>query len=163
GLAACVMFLPTLLSGMVFPLVVRIHASSTRTVGTRVGEIYAINTLGSICGSFLTGFILIPLLSIQWTILLGIVLSISLGRKLLTVDLAESRPDRPRPLLYKSLVNIVYGAVVVAILVFQPGWKRNLMASGVFVYYTQKFQQTTRAQFLAEAAENAQRELLYYK
>ncbi|MBI3325322.1 MAG: fused MFS/spermidine synthase [Nitrospinae bacterium] len=163
GLAACVMFLPTLLSGMMFPLVVSIHARRARTVGTRVGEIYAINTLGSICGSFMTGFVLIPLLSIHWTILLGMVISISLGRKLLALDLVESRPGRPRPLLYKSLVNSAYVVIIVAVLVFQPGWKRNLMTSGVFVYYTQKFQQNTREQFLAEVAENPQRELLFYK
>lgn len=162
GLATLVMFLPTFFSGMVFPLVTKIYAQRVHTVGKRVGEIYSINSLGSICGSFLTGFVFIPLLSIHWTILLGIIISLSLGRKLLTLDLVNIRPDRSKPLLYKGLINVSYGIILVTILIFQPGWNRDLMASGVFVYYVQKFY-PDKQKFLEQVTGKGQRELLFYK
>ena len=59
-----VMFLPTFLSGMIFPLVIRVYSANPDHVGESVGKLYSLNTLGAILGSFTSGFIFIPLFGI---------------------------------------------------------------------------------------------------
>ncbi len=66
--SAATIGLPTLLMGMAFPVVTRIVVTSTGTVGGDVARVYALNTLGAIAGSFLCGFVFIPLLGITGTI-----------------------------------------------------------------------------------------------
>ena len=62
-LAAIFLFSPaSILLGMVSPYAVRLKLKSVQTSGATVGNLYAISTLGSILGTFLAGFILIPLI-----------------------------------------------------------------------------------------------------
>jgi spermidine synthase/MFS family permease len=58
-LTALIFFLPSFVLGMVSPVVVRLSLSDLATSGNTVGKIYAFSTLGSIVGTFLTGFWLI--------------------------------------------------------------------------------------------------------
>ena len=58
---ACITVLPaTLLMGGVFPLTVRVAAGGLDSVGHDVGNAYALNTVGAIVGSFLSGFVVLP-------------------------------------------------------------------------------------------------------
>ena len=74
--------IPTCLFGLLFPLVGQLNATHLRTLGTKIGKVYAVNSLGSIGGAFGAGFLLIPLLgteravqALAWTnIALGAVL-----------------------------------------------------------------------------------------
>ncbi|NLI82406.1 MAG: fused MFS/spermidine synthase [Deltaproteobacteria bacterium] len=52
---------PTLFLGASFPLVNRIVARSLPRLGGSIGTAYAVNTVGAIAGSFVSGFLLIPL------------------------------------------------------------------------------------------------------
>src|SRR5262249_45944051 len=61
ALAFAVMFLPALLLGMTFPLVVSLFTQSIYRIGSSVGTTYASNTLGAIAGAFIGGFVLLPL------------------------------------------------------------------------------------------------------
>lgn len=63
--ALVVILPPTILIGAVFPLVVRLGTERAAEAGVRVGRLYAVNTLGGILGSVLTGFVLIPSLGTQ--------------------------------------------------------------------------------------------------
>ena len=58
-LTTLIFFLPSFILGMVSPVVVRLSLSNLATSGNTVGKIYAFSTLGSIVGTFLTGFGLI--------------------------------------------------------------------------------------------------------
>ncbi|MFZ3047211.1 MAG: fused MFS/spermidine synthase [Desulfatirhabdiaceae bacterium] len=53
---------PSILIGMVSPFAVRLKLEDTRTSGRTAGNLYAISTVGSISGTFLAGFVLIPVL-----------------------------------------------------------------------------------------------------
>lgn len=48
--------------GMVSPLAARLTIRDTESAGTAVGTLYALSALGSIAGTFLAGFVLIPAL-----------------------------------------------------------------------------------------------------
>ncbi len=65
---AIAILLPTFLMGMAFPVVTRICVQRISAVGFGVGRIYSVNTLGSIFGAFVCGFILIPLLGVAGTL-----------------------------------------------------------------------------------------------
>jgi len=60
-----VIFIPTFLMGMVFPIAVEICAPAWPTVGQRVGQLYAWNTTGCVLGSFAAGFLMIPRLGLR--------------------------------------------------------------------------------------------------
>jgi spermidine synthase len=54
-------FMPSLLSGIQFPLLVSLLGRGNAGVGRQLGRAYLWNTFGSISGSLLGGFILVPL------------------------------------------------------------------------------------------------------
>ena len=74
-----VMCLPTFLMGASFPLVTKIYTGNERQLGRSIGNIYAVNTVGSILGAFCAGFILIPLLGIRPSIVLMVALNTGIG------------------------------------------------------------------------------------
>lgn len=93
-ISGAAMLIPTILMGGVFPLVIHLltskNASAKKGAGSEassplgaiVGRAYAINTIGTIVGSFAVGFVFLPWLGIQKSlhvaILTNTVLSLSL-------------------------------------------------------------------------------------
>ena len=61
--------LPAILLGFVSPYAIKLTAKTLHKIGTTTGNIYSISTLGSIFGTFLTIFALIPFFEIQNLIL----------------------------------------------------------------------------------------------
>ena len=51
--------------GLLFPLVGQLNVTRLKTLGTKIGKVYAVNSLGSIAGAFGAGFLLIPLLGTE--------------------------------------------------------------------------------------------------
>ncbi len=78
-----VMSVPTFLMGASFPLVTKIYTGSAAQLGRSIGNVYAVNTVGSILGSFCAGFVFIPLLGIRPSILLMVALNTGIGCLLL--------------------------------------------------------------------------------
>jgi spermidine synthase len=126
-LSALVMFLPTLLLGMTFPLVAQLFTQSLYRVGSSIGTSYAANTLGAILGAFSGGFILIPWIGVQNTILVGVVIHLAVGWLLLVAEPGWSRSWR-----------LATGAAVLAAAVLiplkTPRWDRHVLISGVTIY-----------------------------
>ena len=81
-----VMLLPTFLMGLLFPLVGRMHVTRMGSLGRRIGDVYGFNTLGAIFGAFAGGFVLIPALGTQASIVALAALNLVLGLVLLTAD-----------------------------------------------------------------------------
>ncbi len=74
-----VMCLPTFLMGASFPLVTKIYTGDAQKLGRSIGNVYAVNTVGSILGAFCAGFILIPLFNIRPSIVLMVALNTGIG------------------------------------------------------------------------------------
>ena len=87
--ALIVLFVPTVLMGMAFPIAVRICVGSTKAVGKAVGEVYASNTAGCVLGSFAAGFVMIPLLGLRDSFL--VVVTILLAMATGVIFLSERR------------------------------------------------------------------------
>lgn len=58
--AGLIFFLPNLFMGMVLPYATKLATVNFHTLGKSVGNLYAWATVGSIFGTFLAGFVLIP-------------------------------------------------------------------------------------------------------
>ncbi|MHB0855971.1 MAG: fused MFS/spermidine synthase [Anaerolineae bacterium] len=72
GYIAAVFFVPAAILGCVSPMVVKLSLTNLQRSGTTVGKIYAWSTIGSIVGTFATGFWLI-----SWMGTKNIVLSVA--------------------------------------------------------------------------------------
>ncbi len=93
-LATVALFLPaSILLGMVSPYAAKLKLSSLSTSGSTIGNLYALSTAGSIFGTFLSGFYLIPhfgtnkLLIILSITLIIVSLALS-ARRLLSIKLS---------------------------------------------------------------------------
>ena len=89
-----VMCLPTFLMGASFPLVTKIYTGSARQLGRSIGNVYAVNTVGSILGSFCAGFILIPLLGIRPSIVLTVALNSAVGCLLIFRNRGQTETEK---------------------------------------------------------------------
>src|SRR5258705_615507 len=76
-----VVLIPAIGMGMTFPLLADLTARSPRARGADVGAAYAVNTIGSILGARLTGFVLVWALGTQVTLRVGLVLDGSPPRR----------------------------------------------------------------------------------
>jgi spermidine synthase len=81
ALTAVLFFVPSLILGMVSPLVVKLTLADLARAGNLVGKIYAWSAVGSIAGTFLTGFVLIAYLGSRTVVL-------AVGLTLLVLGLA---------------------------------------------------------------------------
>jgi spermidine synthase len=122
---ACVTVLPaTILMGGVFPLTVRIAAPRLETVGRDIGNAYALNTIGAIVGSFLSGFVVLPKLGLQR----GIYASV-LGGLVIAAALAAVAPGLARARRVAGVGAAVALAVIGLLL---PRWNLVSFSSGFF-------------------------------
>lgn len=153
-LAFMVMFIPTLLMGAVFPLVIKIYTVEVSKVGRFVGKAYSINTLGAVLGSFSGGFILIPLLGIQGSLLVAIVLNLVLAAAF--VPLIEVR-GRLGKVSYAPALALLFALVFL----FPPRWNPTLMSSGMPVYVSRFPENLSRERFFDIFSPEKIKELFY--
>ena len=127
-LSAMVMFIPTVLLGMTFPLVARLFTQSLYRVGSGVGSSYAANTVGAVFGAFAGGFILIPTIGVQNAILFAVALNLLIGCVLLFADPRLA----PAP---RFALGIAVLILAVLVPVKMPRWDRHILTSGVTIYF----------------------------
>ena len=106
--------------GAAFPL-----AFATGRSASRLGLVYAINTLGAVAGSLLAGFVFIPLIGLQQTLRL---VSVVLILASLIVVFWGRLPEMAR------IAGTVAAIGGIAMLVLSPPWDRELLASGGYLY-----------------------------
>ncbi|MGQ0550661.1 MAG: fused MFS/spermidine synthase [Armatimonadota bacterium] len=124
GLTAAIALVPALLSGATFPAVVGSLGGTERRVGRTIGCAYAANTVGTVLGAFLAGFVLIPAVGLRATIVLGVLANLAAGVASL---LALPRTGRP---LGGRLVLGAPGLAALLIVVTLPPWPREVFAAG---------------------------------
>jgi spermidine synthase len=73
------LIIPTFLFGATFPLVCKIYSWRVEKVGSRIGNIYSLNTIGGILGSFFGGFLMVPFIGMQNTIVVVGCINIAIG------------------------------------------------------------------------------------
>jgi spermidine synthase len=84
---------PVVLLGMVAPFAIRLALTDVASAGTVAGRLYAVSTVGSLLGTFLSALVLIPAIGTQRTLLAAAVLigaggAVLLGRRWLVLAAA---------------------------------------------------------------------------
>jgi spermidine synthase len=84
---------PVVLLGMVAPFAIRLALTDVASAGTVAGRLYAVSTVGSLLGTFLSALVLIPAIGTQRTLLassvvIGLGGAILLGRRWLVLATA---------------------------------------------------------------------------
>jgi spermidine synthase len=85
GMVFITVFLPTVLMGMVFPHLCSVYGGQVPRLGRRVGLLLAVNTAGTVVGSLLPVFVLVPALGIQLSLVLMSLLYGGMGLALLAI------------------------------------------------------------------------------
>lgn len=123
-IASAVMLPATLALGAVMPLVVRILSPEGKEhAGPVVARAYTVNTVGAILGSFLAGFVILPLIGVEQGLKLASLLSIAVA-----LMLAVVRAPRPR-------VLVALAAAAAVGIFMLPSWNVGAWTAGMFRYY----------------------------
>lgn len=120
---------PTFLMGTLFPLITRVLAATDRDPAAAAGRAYAVNTIGTILGSFLAGFVLLrsEVLGAQASIILAALLNAGLGAWLIRETAPKTPAGQKRviaPLLAMVAIGGIYGLA--------GDWDRLYMSAGPF-------------------------------
>ncbi|MGH7644103.1 MAG: fused MFS/spermidine synthase, partial [Gemmatimonadales bacterium] len=160
GLVGLVVLVPAIGMGMTFPLLTDLAAGRDRARGADVGLAYGLNTIGSIAGTVLTGFVLVVLLGTATTLRLGLLISAGAAIALamlavrgLTYGSPEHRRLRPRALVTVALASLGLGAAIGA-----PGWSSRLIDLGPTIYARSPM---NRAQLQAFLGHRGSRQLAF--
>jgi spermidine synthase len=151
ALSFLLMILPTLLVGATFPLVIAALGRGLERLGREVGGVYSANTVGTILGSMAAGFLLVPAIGIQNTVLLAAGANLAAG--LAAVLVARDASGRVR--IGAAAAVCLFAALALAL----PRWDPRLMTSGVAVY-ADTFRGLTPEAF---RTSQQRRELLFYE
>ncbi len=148
-LCSAIMIIPTLCMGAIFPVVSKIYTKGLDSVGKGIGNIYFLNTSGAIAGSFVGGFVFVPLLGIQKSIVFLTGINILIALILLAIASLKAQTKA-----------VLAAAVILPFLILAPNipkWDRMIMTMGP---YANPIDTQT-----AEALEqgNKRDKLLFYK
>jgi predicted membrane-bound spermidine synthase len=141
-IAALAIIPVTIGMGAGFPLTIKIATSGHEHVGRDVGNIYAINTVGCIIGSFASAFILVPGFSmfvyehvtefshgygLQYAVYASLIMNFSMSFILLMLA-----PKRPELLPIKYVIAPLVPAWAAVLIAFAPPWNLAHMTLGTF-------------------------------
>ncbi len=126
-IAEGILFPVAILFGATFPLVARMEVFRERRIGSQVGLLYAFNTVGAIAGSLLAGFLLLPLLGLEHSLLLVALVALCLG---LVLIMAESKA-KLLPRLSLTVLLLAAGTVAV---ITPPRWSEKIFSAGVYFH-----------------------------
>jgi len=123
-----IIIIPTFASGASFPLVTRIFTNyQPFGIGRTVADVYAFNTMGCIFGSLAAGFILIPMIGVEKTLLIG-----GGGNFIAASLLSIVTSDIKKRARFAWTIGCVFAAIIGITLL--PSWNSKVLNSGVYMY-----------------------------
>jgi spermidine synthase len=121
------LIVPATLLGFCFPLLLNLYTHARTRAASHVGSLYAANTLGTVAGSVVTGFLLLSWLGSMATVRAAAVTSALLG---LGFAFLLVRPDPRR----KAIVAALTAACALIFLVTPRQWNEKRITSGSYAY-----------------------------
>ncbi|HEY8945677.1 MAG TPA: fused MFS/spermidine synthase, partial [Polyangiaceae bacterium] len=121
--ALAILIVPTTLMGLTFPLLLQ-RVGRYSGVGAWVGRLTAINTLGAVCGSLATGYIVLPALGSERTLIaIGACFTVS---ALLAGPWSRGNARK---------LTVAAAAASAAVVLVAPRWDLASLTSGSNVYF----------------------------
>jgi spermidine synthase/MFS family permease len=134
GFAILIMVVPAALMGAALPFAARVCVDRLDRLGRRVGGVFSVNTVGSVIGSALTGFVLLPRLGLEGLLLLGAAVSGGLGLVLLRGGRSKGASPAEGPLgpRWALWMAGVFGVLLAVQLARHPTWDPRLMQFALY-------------------------------
>jgi spermidine synthase len=134
ALVFLVLLPPTTLMGATLPVLSRLFATETASLGRRVGFLYALNTFGAVVGAALAGYVLLPGLGMQATLTLAAGINVVLGMLMIAADrrlpmavpAAAPAPAEQPPSRAATIATLGLGLAGAASMIYQVAWTRAL-------------------------------------
>ena len=123
-----VMLPATFCAGMTLPLLTRLLLRGGSGEAA-IGQVYAVNTLGSIVGVALAALVLLPLVGLKWLLVGGAALDVVLGAMLLALPESNVGRSARRWWLVPAAA-----AAIVGVIGFTTNFDRSVLTSGVYRY-----------------------------
>ena len=128
-----IMIIPTMLMGASFPAVSTIYLKNLKGIGKGIGGIYLVNTIGAIIGSFSAGFILLPIVGIQKSIIFTGAIPLLFG--IILILLPPLHPPLTKggrrggnlPRYFISIISITI-SIIIIVFIFRSGDIPKLMS-----------------------------------
>ncbi len=112
-----IILVPTSFMGATLPVVSRIYVGELQGLGRKMGVLGCLDTVGSILGAFLGGFVLIPVLGVQRTIIATALLNLALAA---WVFRADPDPEGQRTAHRRFAAAALGFALVALLLLVKP-------------------------------------------
>ena len=122
-MAMSIITIPATLMGTTLPLMIKTYSQNFSTIGYDVGKLDASNSVGAVFGTLAAGFLLLPLLGVQVSILITALINFSIGLSILATK---------RYVKYQYLIGIA--VIIAAIFLFAPGYDVQTLNYGVYAY-----------------------------
>ncbi|MFH1380078.1 MAG: fused MFS/spermidine synthase, partial [bacterium] len=123
-LCMIVMLLPTLGMGALFPITIAAAMRKNSLVGFHVGSFSMVAIAGNIAGSLIAGFVLIPLIGTEQSLLLAIGFYTAAS---ITGWMKSSY-------VHKFKIGIVFLFIISLGIIMRPRWNIHILSSGAFLY-----------------------------
>jgi spermidine synthase len=140
-IASSIFFLPPgVFLGTVSPYVIRLAATKLSTVGSTAGTLYAVSTCGSIFGTLLTAFYLIPLIGVRNIIH-------SLGITLICLSLVVVPLVKVRSLAVRRAVTALFVIGFITMWWTPKTWAKNILQKDTF-YHRIRIEEDNEARYM---------------
>lgn len=124
------LILPAILMGVAFPSLLNLLNRVRAQAGQSVGSIYAVNTLGSIAGSLLAGFVLLQWLGSYDLLRIGAITNAALGVVFFAGLIPTERFSQ------KLAAWGAFTAILIAALLMPSAWDIRNLTRGTCVYFS---------------------------
>jgi len=145
-MAMALISVPATMMGTTLPLMVRTYSKNFTTIGSDVGRLDAANSIGAVFGTLAAGFLMLPLLGIQDSIIITALINFSIG----IIILAKRHYVK-----YQYLIGVII--LIVVVFWFVPGYNPETLNFGTYTYAHPEFSNEDRLEFLSI------QDLIFYK
>ena len=136
------LIVPTTLMGSTLPLLLKTYSNDLKTIGLKVGKLDGSNSFGAMIGVLCAGFLMIPILGIQLTIIVTASINFTVGFGVLISE-------------KKLRKGVIFPVVVIMILVLAVFPAYNIEVLNYGVYINKSFN-------ILELIEREDSEILFY-
>jgi spermidine synthase len=148
--------LPTTLIGMTFPLCIKIYTQKLERLGGSIGRVYASNAAGNILGSFMAGFVFIPLVGAEVT------LKIAVALNLITASIIYIKTHASQRIRFVQILKFAVIILVFAGIFLVNFWEKSAMTMGVSVY-ARKYQNVKSLAEFNKQKDFLAKDIVFYK
>ncbi len=105
-LAFLIILIPTTLMGATMPIILKSYSSEYQKMGRDIGRLYSVNNVGAVLGTIAAGFLLIPFVGIQTSIMLTAIINIAIG----LIILGVSKSMNKKMIVSVIIIGILIGS-----------------------------------------------------